>query len=113
MRVPIRLRLFPGGPPPGRARRRSAPADGATVRYARVDVGPAEEGQRGMIEVIIVERVDRRIGATRGEKRIDPTVFKEDRDARRGLIAKILTHDPAARRRIVGRTDAAQQKKPG
>ena len=86
----------------------SAPADRATVRYARVDVGPAEEGQRGMIEIIIVERVDRRVGAARGQKRIDPTIFKKDRHGRGGLIAKILSHDPAVRRRIVGRTDAAQ-----
>src|SRR5260370_33612305 len=113
MRVPIRLCLFPGGPPPGRAGRRSAPADRTAVGYGGIDARPAQEGQRGMIEIIVVELIDYGGGGACGEKRIDPTVFKEDRDAGGGLIAKILAHDPAARRRIVGRTDAAQQEKPG
>src|SRR5258708_2016749 len=110
MRVPIRLCLFPGGPPPGRAGRRSAPADRAAVGYRRVDARAAQEGQRGMIEIIVVELIDYGGGSARGEKRVDPAAFEEDRDARRGLIAKILAHDPAARRRIVGRTDAAQEE---
>src|SRR5229473_4188318 len=113
MRVPIRLCLFPRGPPPGRPGRRSAPADRATVGYGRIDARAAQEGQRGMIEIIVVELIDYGGGGACGEKRIDPTVFEEDRDGRGGLIAKILAHDTAARRRIVGRTDAAQQEKPG
>src|ERR1700675_509680 len=113
MRIPIRLCLLPGGSPPGRAGRRSAPADRTTVGYGRIDARPAQEGQRGMIEIIIVELIDDGRGGACGEKGIDPTVSKKDRDARRGLIAKILSHDPAARCRIVGRTDAAQEEKPG
>src|SRR6267154_4070097 len=113
MRIPIRLRVLPGGPPPGRAGRRSAPADRTTVGYGGIDARPAQEGQRGMIEIIVVELIDHSGGGAGGEKRIDPTVSKEDRDAGRGLIAKILSHDPAACRRIVGRTDAAHEEKPG